>query len=1205
MVKIVFATLLIASTLHAAPLEKEFAAPPHEYRPETWFHLLDGHIANDGLSADLAAIAGAGISGIQVFQGSGGPWPPGTPNISVLGPQWDDAIRHTGQECRRLNLSFTMQDCPGWTTAGGPWIAPSEAMRHLVWSRSEVSGGAPVALDLPQPQPSGEAWRDYCDVAVLAFPTPDGENQTLVPRSVKSNKPDFPWLDLFDPSKKVTQPLNGSENVWVELEFAAPVTLRSLEFPPLKDVVGGRYFDPGLVIRVQAVTPNGLVDVARREMPRSTWLDDYPLTLALPEATAPAFRITFERSKPGTMSLSFMRLSAAARADDWEGRAGFVLRSLDLGPAPRQSRAAWIDTSKIVDLTAQTLNGALNWNAPAGKWTILRFGHVNTGARNAPAPAEATGFESDKFSSAAVEKHFANYLGRLSAPGGPAQGTLNGLLIDSWECHTQTWTPLMEAEFSRRRGYELRRWLPAIAGYVVDDQETSLRFLRDWRATISDLVTENFYGRTAQLAHSRGLKVSFETALGDVAPGDILQYLGKADVPMCEFWQSDDPDRGGEETKPFLPTVSAAHIYGKRRVAAEAFTSVELRWNEHPAMLKPYADKAFARGVNHLVFHTYTHNPRLTLPPGTSFAGGIGTPFLRGQTWWKQMPAFTDYLARCQMMLERGRPVADVLWYLGDEFDHKPRQDAPFPTGYHFDYCNQDVLLHRLTVKNGLLTTPEGATWRVLWLPDCPRLTPETLEKLRDLLRAGATIIAAPARENATLSGGAAAQKRFTELVRELWPTAGLSVLGGSYKLGSGRLEWWNNSDTEGVIRTALRGLRVAPDVINGESAHWCHRRDGDTDIYFVAAPRGMPLRGAIGFRAMGRAELFDPLTGQTRLAPVAKSDGTHTFVALDLAPSASTFVVFRPGTNAATTTRIERDGKLVLDAATPPQTDSGLRVLKAFYGDEKDATRQFDVTQKVRAEIAAGATTITGHNGWAGGDPALRTVKTLIITVQTETGTQTLRGSEGQPIALPVITPAALPCEILPGGGLLALENGRYRVTNAKGKTRGIAVNGAHNIALSGPWTLRFPPGWDVPQSVDLPALQAWSDLENPAARFFSGTAVYACEVKLEKPMANQRFILDLGRVANSAEVTINGKRAALLWASPYRLDATPLLKAGANRIEIAVTNTWRNRLIYDASLPENQRKTWTIAGPPANAAPEPAGLIGLVQLRVGIVAP
>ena len=100
-----------------------------------------------------------------------------------------------------------------------------------------------------------------------------------------------------------------------------------------------------------------------------------------------------------------------------------------------------------------------------------------------------------------------------------------------------------------------------------------------------------------------------------------------------------------------------------------------------------------------------------------AFGSSIGTPFLRGQTWWTHMPHFTDYLARCGFMLERGRPVADVLWYLGDDHDHKPRQDQPFPNGYRFDYLNADVLLNRLSVRDGVLTIPEGTNWRVIWLP--------------------------------------------------------------------------------------------------------------------------------------------------------------------------------------------------------------------------------------------------------------------------------------------------------------------------------------------------------------------------------------------------------------------------------------------------------------------------------------------------------
>jgi hypothetical protein len=116
--------------------------------------------------------------------------------------------------------------------------------------------------------------------------------------------------------------------------------------------------------------------------------------------------------------------------------------------------------------------------------------------------------------------------------------------------------------------------------------------------------------------------------------------------------------------------------------------------------------------VTHLVFHTYTHNPRTdVLPPGSSFGTGIGTPFLRLQTWWQHMPGFTDYLARCNYMLEAGRPVSDVLMYLGDEQNHKPLQNLPFPEGYSYDYCNPDILLNRLSVRDGHWSLPkESAT---------------------------------------------------------------------------------------------------------------------------------------------------------------------------------------------------------------------------------------------------------------------------------------------------------------------------------------------------------------------------------------------------------------------------------------------------------------------------------------------------------------
>ena len=1128
----------ISFPTHADPLNDGFREPPKDSRPETWFHLIGGNVAKPGLTADLEAIKGAGLSGIQLFHGNGKPWPGVEPQIPCLSPQWDEMISHVANECRRLGLRFTMENCPGWSMAGGPWITPDKAMRHLVWSRTDADGGSPLTLKLPKPQPSNDGWRDYRDIAVLAFPTPSGnDGKYLLPTSVRSNRDKLPWADLFTGKlvgKKdglvLLDPTDGP--AWLEVDFSEPSTLRSIEFPSVGMVTARRYFDPGMAIRVEVKSNDDWKEVASREIPRSNWQDGKPLTLALPESTGTTYRILFDLKNP--VKLESLKFSSAAKIDDWEGQAAHTLRSMDYPSAPKQDPKTWVASDKILDLSKNlSPDGELKWDAPPGKWTILRFGNVNSGARNGPAPKEATGFECDKLSTDGADQHFAGYIGRISGPGGAAdQGRLQGMLLDSWECGVQTWTPAMEQEFSARSGYALRKWLPALAGYVVDGHERSGRFLRDWRATINDLIVHKFFGRLATLAHERGLKVSFEAALGDVSPGDILQYYGQADIPMCEFWQPNDPHWGGLETKPITPTVSAAHIYGKNRIAAEAFTSIVLRWDEHPFMLKHLADRHFTYGLNHLVFHTSTHNPRLDVVPGTSFGGGIGTPFLRNQTWWKTMPEFTGYLARCQFMLEQGRPVSDVLWFLGDDLDHKPRQDSPFPNEFQFDYINPDALINRIKVVDGKLTTPEGLAWKVLWLPKCPHMTPETLARMRDLLSAGATVIGEPPRQNASLRGGDEAGARFAALVKELWGEK--PVASGDRKIGAGRLLWGADLDD------TLDKLKIEPDVIGTGSATWCHRRTEDSDIYFVAAARDQELCANLGFRAQGRPEFWDPLTGMSRPVSVFHRQGNHTFIPLDLAAAGSVFVVFRKGESGPAVTRVEHDGSVLLDAADTTQTDKGN-------------------PPRIQGLIA------------------------------------------GEPVQ-PWVEHKMPECEIANGGTkLLAWEPGHYRVLNGDKVLLDTKVETPPQITADGSWKLTFPKGWDTPESVDLPELKFWSDLEDPATRAFSGSATYSCDLAVPALSPGMRAMLDLGEVANIAEVAVNGKPAATLWTAPFRTDITSYLKPGKNRISVSVTNTWRNRLAYDASLPEPQRKTWTLAGPPANARREAAGLKGPVVLRTG----
>ena len=102
------------------------------------------------------------------------------------------------------------------------------------------------------------------------------------------------------------------------------------------------------------------------------------------------------------------------------------------------------------------------------------------------------------------------------------------------------------------------------------------------------------------------------------------------------------------------------------------------------------------------------------------------------------MPHFTDYLARCNYILERGRPVSDVLMYLGDEQNHKPLQLLPFPEGYSYDYCNPDML-NRLSVKDGRLVT-RGDRVPCVVVVRLSRMLPETLEKIASFVKAGVVL---------------------------------------------------------------------------------------------------------------------------------------------------------------------------------------------------------------------------------------------------------------------------------------------------------------------------------------------------------------------------------------------------------------------------------------------------------------------------------
>lgn len=505
-----------------------------------------------------------------------------------------------------------------------------------------------------------------------------------------------------------------------------------------------------------------------------------------------------------------------------------------------------VESNQIVDLT-----GRSDWEAPPGKWRIIRFGHTTTGQLNQPAPESGRGLECDKFSKQAAAAQFNAFVGTLV----DSRKALVSTHIDSWEVGTQNWTPNMREEFRSRRGYDLWKFLPVLAGQTVDSAETTARFMWDFQQTASDLIAENYAGEMRRLANERGLRLSIEAYGG---PTDDMTYAGQADEPMAEFWA------WGKFGAAFscIEMSSAAHTYGKRIVGAEAFTSNnEEKWLSHPGNIKDVGDWAFCEGINRFVFHRYAAQPWSNVAPGLSM-GPWGLHYERTQTWWEFSKAWHEYLARCQYLLQQGLFVADVV-YLQPE--GAPRTFSPPASakiaplirgGYNFDGCTPEVVLKRFSVKDGRLVLPDGMSYRVLVLPDSQTMTLPLLRRIKELVDAGATILASPKppQKSSSLTDNDAEVKQLAD---ELWP-----------RLITGK-----------TAADVLRERGVKPDFTSTPMLRYIHRNIGDTDIYFVANPDSTSVDAMASFRVTGkRPEFWWPDTGRIRKADVfEEKDGVTT----------------------------------------------------------------------------------------------------------------------------------------------------------------------------------------------------------------------------------------------------------------------------------------------------------------------------------------
>ena len=825
----------------------------------------------------------------------------------------------------------------------------------------------------------------------------------------------------------------------------------------------------------------------------------------------------------------------------------------------------------IVDLTARLdADGRLAWDVPAGKWTLLRVGHTPTGVKNGPAPREGSGLECDKLAREGIDAHFEGLMGKLIADVGPAAGkTLTYTHIDSWEIHSQNWTAQMRAEFQKRRGYDLLPWLPTLTGRVVDNLEVSERFLWDFRKTIGELLNENYAGRMRELAHQHGMQLSIEAY--DNGPFDDLSYGGRADSPMGEFWM------GGHWMESCKAMASAAHTYGMTICGAESFTSgpTYAKWMNHPFELKALGDSAFCEGINRFVFHRFAHQPWLDRQPGMTM-GQWGIHYERTETWWEQTRPWHEYLARCNYLLRQGLFVADICYL---QTEGSPNGMAHVgKTAYDFDACTPEVLLTRMTVRDGQLVLPDGMSYRLLVLPPGETMTPVLLDKIKGLVEAGATVVGTPPLKSPSLSDYPQCDTRVQQLAAELWGDCdGKSIT--EHRLGKGKIVWGQKPEA------VLASLGVPPDfrseLASGKTnLRYIHRAAAGADWYFVANGSPHTVDAKCTFRVKGkRPEFWSPETGRIEPAAIYDKVDDGTRVPIRLEPSGSLFVVFRPDSAPAADQVVEfsRDGKPVTAASRPV---GAIVVKKATYGAPGDANRSRDVTAKVQQRANQGQYVFQVSSLAAGDDPAYGTVKTLTLEYTVDGRPRHLTATDTEFVLLLADDePPTAELHYGSGGQLLieAWQPGRYELKMASGKTRHVEVPALPQpVDVTGPWELRFPPGMGAPEHVTMEKLISWTEHADPGVKFFSGTATYLNALRVPESMLGKgrHVSLDLGSVQVIAEVKLNGRDLGILWKPPFRVDVTDAVKPGDNSLEVRVVNLWPNRLIGDEQLPEDCKR-------------------------------
>lgn len=562
---------------------------------------------------------------------------------------------------------------------------------------------------------------------------------------------------------------------------------------------------------------------------------------------------------------------------------------------PLQLMMAYSDKGDVINLTDKVTFNKLNWTAPAGsgKWTLYALFQGLHGKMVERAAPGGEGYAIDHFSADALKHYFKRF---DEAFKGHDISYIRALFNDSYEVDDargqSNWTNNFLTEFEKRRGYDLRNYVPALFGKSNADMNS--RVLYDYRTTIGDLILEDFTQQWKKWGTTKGAIIRNQS---HGSPANLLDLYGAIDIPETE----------GDDILRYKFATSVSHVMGKKLTSSESATWLNEHFLSSLGDVKKALDLFILGGVNHIFYHGVNYSPKEEQWPGWLFYAAVH--FQQTNPQWKDFHALNNYVARVQSFMQSGKPDNDILVYypladrysdpgasllqhfdgMGREFagtDFEKSSDWMEKHGYSFDFFSDKQLQN--FVSSGVQVQTGGNQYQTILLPANDFITEQSFQKLFTLAKNGAKILVYKKLPKDVPGFNKLEERRkaFQSMVAQLdFKSVGTGNVKGA-NIGKG--VFFMGDDMNDLLMAA----NIRKETMSEKGLQFTRRKNADGYTYFINNRSDKTVNEWITLDAKAAsAAMFDAMTGNSGLANWRANKNGKIDVMVQLDPFESSLV--------------------------------------------------------------------------------------------------------------------------------------------------------------------------------------------------------------------------------------------------------------------------------------------------------------------------